>query len=339
VLNDHRAHYRGRRVLVTGGLGFIGSHVARHLVDLGAVVTIVDALIPDTGADRRNVAGLEADVHIHVADMRDRPRLDAIVRDSEVIFNLAGQVSHLDSMVDPQRDLELNCGAQLSLLEACRRHNPAARIVFAGTRQIYGRPVRLPVDEHHQVRPTDVNGVNKAAAELYHLVYGDAFGLPTCSLRLTNVYGPHQRTRDARQGFIGWFVRLAVEDRDIPIYGDGSQQRDLVYVDDAVDAFLRAGASDAARGQVFNVGGLEAISLRDLARRLVEIAGGGRIRRVEWPPDHRAIDVGSVALDSSKLSASLGWVPRIDLTEGLRRTVASVRQRAALDLAAETEAD
>lgn len=326
---DHRAQYRGRRVLVTGGLGFIGSNLAHQLVALGADVAIVDALIPGCGGHRDNVAGLEERTGIHVVDLRDRPRLDPLVRDREVIFNLAGQVSHIDSMEDPQHDLELNCRAQLSLLEACRRHNPSARIVFAGTRQIYGRPATLPVDEHHRVRPTDINGVNKAAAELYHLVYGDVFGLRTCSLRLSNVYGPRQLNRHSRQGFIGWFVRLAVEDREIPIYGDGSQQRDLVYVDDAVDAFLRAGASDSIGGEVFNVGGRELISLRDLVQRLLEIAGGGRIRFVEWPPDRKAIDVGTFATDSSKLSARLGWMPRVDLAEGLERTVAFVRRHLA----------
>ena len=174
--------------------------------------------------------------------------MNYLVRDREVIFNLAGQVSHIDSMRDPYTDLEINCRSQLTLLEACRHHNPAAKVVFAGTRQVYGKPDRLPVDETHLVRPTDVNGINKVAGEYYHLVYNNVFGVRACSLRLTNIYGPRQLIRHNRQGFIGWFIRLAVEDKEIQIFGDGLQLRDFVYVDDAADAFLRAGATDAVNG-------------------------------------------------------------------------------------------
>src|SRR6185369_6808101 len=199
-------------------------------------------------------------VRVNIADVRDETSMAALVQDRDVIFNLAGQVSHIDSMRDPQTDLDINCRSQLTILEACRRHNPSAKIVYAGTRQIYGKPDRLPVDETHLVRPTDINGINKAAGEQYHLVYNNAFGVRACSLRLTNVYGPRQLIKHGRQGFIGWFIRLAIEGREIQIFGDGSQVRDFVYVEDAVDAFLRAGASDFVNGQVFNVGGDEPIS-------------------------------------------------------------------------------
>jgi UDP-glucose 4-epimerase len=243
-----------------------------------------------------------------------------------VIFNLAGQVSHIDSMRDPYTDLEINCRSQLTLLEACRRNNPTAKVVYAGTRQVYGKPDTLPVTEQHLVRPTDVNGVNKVAGEYYHLVYNHVFGVRACSLRLTNTYGPRQLVKHNRQGFIGWFIRLAVEDREIQIYGDGSQLRDFVYVDDAAEAFLQAGASEACNGEVFNVGGLEPVSHRDLVHLLLEVAGSGRVRFIDWPEEKKAIDIGSFYADSSRLRAATGWQPRVTLREGLARTVAYYRQ-------------
>jgi UDP-glucose 4-epimerase len=229
-------------------------------------------------------------------------------------------------MRDPYTDLEINCRAQLSLLEACRLRNPTTKIVFAGTRQVYGRPQALPVSEAHLVRPTDVNGINKAAGESYHLVYNDVFGVRACSLRLTNVYGPRQLVQHNRQGFIGWFIRLAVEDREIQIYGDGRQQRDFVYVDDAADAFLRAGASDACNGQALNVGGAEPIAHRDLVATLIDVAGTGRYRLVEWPPEKKAIDIGSFYADSSLIAETLGWKAVTPLHDGLRHTVEFYRE-------------
>jgi UDP-glucose 4-epimerase len=248
------------------------------------------------------------------------------VRDHDVIFNLAGQVSHIDSMQDPYTDLEINCRSQLSILEACRRYNPGVKVVFAGTRQVYGRPDTLPVSETHLVRPTDVNGINKAAGEYYHLVYNNVFGVRACSLRLTNVYGPRQLIRHNRQGFIGWFLRLALEGREIEIYGDGSQMRDFVYVDDVADAFLRAGASDTVNGDVFNVGGTEPISHKDLVKILIEEAGRGSVRYVEWPDEKRKIDIGSFYSDSSKFTKTTGWQPAVALREGFQRTFAYYRE-------------
>ena len=322
----YRAFYAGRRVLVTGGLGFIGSNLSRELVTLGARVTIVDALIPDYGGNRFNIEGIEERVRLDVSDVRDGDAVRGLVRGQDVIFNLAGQVSHIDSMRDPHTDLEINCRAQLSLLEACRAHNPGVKVVFAGTRQVYGRPSSLPVTEDHLVKPTDVNGINKAAGEYYHLVYNNVFGLRACSLRLTNVFGPRQLLKHNRQGFIGWFIRLALEDQEIQIYGDGSQVRDLVYVDDAADAFLRAGASDAANGRVFNVGGLEPITHRGLVERLIAVAGSGRYRFVDWPSEKRAIDIGSFYADSSLIARTLGWRPVTPIREGLQQTVAFYRE-------------
>ena len=324
-MSEYRSFYAGRRVLITGGLGFIGSNLAHQLVDLGAQVLIVDSLIPDYGGNLFNVADIESRLRVNIADIRQQSTMDYLVRGQDVIFNLAGQVSHIDSMRDPYTDLEINCRSQLSILEACRRNNPGTKVVFAGTRQVYGKPDSLPVNERHLVRPTDINGINKVAGEYYHLVYNNVFGVRACSLRLTNVYGPRQLIRHNRQGFIGWFIRLAMLDQEIQIFGDGSQMRDFVYVDDAADAFLRAGAADACNGEVFNVGGSEPISHRDLVHLLIEVAGTGRYRMVEWPAEKKAIDIGSFYADSSKFHGTVGWTPRVPLREGLARTLAFYR--------------
>jgi UDP-glucose 4-epimerase len=329
VTADYQSFYRGRKVMITGGLGFIGSNLARRLVDLGAQVLLVDSMIPDYGGNFFNIRGIASRVRVNVADIRQQSTMDYLVRDRAVIFNLAGQVSHIDSMRDPYTDLEINCRSQLSILEACRRHNPGVKVVFAGTRQVYGKPDFLPVTESHLVRPTDVNGINKAAGENYHLLYNNVFGIRACSLRLTNVYGPRQLVKHNRQGFIGWFIRTAVEGGEIQIYGDGSQVRDFVYVDDAADAFLRAGASDAVNGDVFNVGGETPVSHRDLVTQLLEVAGTGTVRYVEWPSEKKAIDIGSFYADSAKFRSLVGWAPRVPLGEGFGHTVDYYRRHLA----------
>jgi UDP-glucose 4-epimerase len=318
--------YRGRQVMITGGLGFIGSNLARRLVDLGADVLLVDSLIPDYGGNLFNIAGIEGRLQVNIADVRQASTMNYLVRGRDVIFNIAGQVSHIDSMRDPHTDLEINCHSQLTLLEACRHHNPGAKLVYASTRQIYGRPDFLPVTEQHLVRPTDVNGINKAAGEYYHLVYNNVFGVRACALRLTNTYGPRQLLKHNRQGFIAWFIRLALEDKEIQIFGDGSQVRDFVYVDDAVDAFVRAGACDGCNGETYNVGGDEHIAHRELVQLLIEVAGSGRYKMVEWPQEKKAIDIGSFYADSTRFKQATGWTPKVDLREGLTRTLAYYRQ-------------
>jgi UDP-glucose 4-epimerase len=319
-VTDHRDFYRGRRVLVTGALGFIGSNLCRTLADLGAHVLAVDSLLPDYGGNLFNLDGYEDKVRINIADVRGHG-MGYLVKGQDVLFNLAGQVSHIDSMTDPFTDLEINCRSQLSILEALRQHNPEAKIVYAGTRQIYGRPQRLPVDEQHLLNPTDVNGINKISGEMYHLVYHSVYGIRASSLRLTNTYGPRQLIRHARQGFIGWFMRQVVLREEIQIFGDGMQRRDFDYVDDTVDAFLRAGAMDAADGQVFNLGGEVAMSLLELTQLMIELAGGGSYRLIPFPPERKRIDIGDFHADTTKIRSVLGWSPQVGLRDGLTRTI------------------
>jgi UDP-glucose 4-epimerase len=321
--------YEGRNVLITGGLGFIGSNLARRLVDLGARVTLVDSLIPEYGGNRANIAGVEDRVTVNISDVRDAHSLPSLIRGQDLVFNLAGQTSHVDSLHDPYTDLEINCRAQLSILETVRHENPEAKVVFASTRQLYGRPQYLPVDERHPLAPVDPNGVNKAAGEWYHLVYGEIYGLRCSVLRLTNTYGPRMRVKDDRQTFLGTWLRLAVEGEELLVFGDGTQQRDFTYVDDAVDAFLLAGAAPEADGEVFNVGGEPPVSLGDLAELLVEVAGGGSWRLVPFPEERRAIDIGDYFADDSKIRSRLGWEPKVGLREGLERSVAYYREHGA----------
>lgn len=318
--------FDGARVLITGGLGFIGSNLAHRLVELGASVTLVDSLIPEYGGNLRNVHGIEDRVHINIADIRDEYSMNYLVQAKDYLFNLAGQTSHLDSMRDPYTDLEINCRAQLSILEACRKHNDRVKIVYASTRQIYGKPDYLPVDERHLLHPTDVNGINKMAGEWYHIVYNNVYGIKACALRLTNTYGPRMRVKDARQTFLGIWIKRLIDGEPIQVFGDGSQIRDFTYVDDCVEAMLLAAVAEGANGHIFNLGGSETINLRDLAALLVEIAGGGQYAIVPFPPDRKVIDIGDYYGDYRLIQGRLGWQPTIGLREGLQRTLAFYRE-------------
>ncbi len=317
--------FKGKRVLITGGLGFIGSNLARTLVALGAKVTLLDSLIPEYGGNRRNVRGLERKLDINLADVRDRHSLPEFLRGQHFLFNLAGQTSHMDSMTDPETDLEINCRAQLTLLEACRKHNPRLRVVFASTRQIYGRPDYLPVDEKHPLRPVDVNGINKLAGEEYHLLYSEVHGVASTVLRLTNTIGPRMRVKDARQTFVGVWIRQILEGKPVEVWG-GEQLRDFTYVDDAVEAFLLAATQPQAIGRVFNLGGVGQISLRVLAEQLVEVAGRGSYRVKNFPAARRKIDIGDYYSDCSLIERELGWKPRTTIRQALTKTVAYYRK-------------
>ncbi|HTL67938.1 MAG TPA: NAD-dependent epimerase/dehydratase family protein [Lacunisphaera sp.] len=317
--------FRGRRVLITGGLGFIGSNLARQLVALGAKVTILDSLIPEYGGNRYNLHGFERKLSINLSDLRDRHSLPEFLRGQDYLFNLAGQTSHMDSMADPETDLEINCRSQLTLLEACRRHNPRLRIVFASTRQIYGRPDYLPVDERHPLRPVDVNGINKLAGEEYHLLYSEVYGVPSTVLRLTNTIGPRMRVKDARQTFVGVWIRDVLQGKPIEVWG-GKQLRDFTYVDDAVEALLLAATRPEAVGRIFNLGGQGTIALRDLAELLVEVARQGSFRVRAFPAGRKKIDIGDYYSDWHLIESTLGWRPRTTIKQALYRTVAFYRK-------------
>ncbi len=317
--------FAGRRVLITGGLGFIGSNLARCLAGLAAEVTVVDSLVPEYGGNLFNLDGLPTPVRVNISDVRDAHSLAVLVQNQDFLFNLAGQTSHLDSMLDPFTDMEINCRAQLSILEVCRHHNPAIRLVFASTRQLYGKPDYLPVDEQHLLRPADVNGINKMAGEWYHILYHQVYGLRACALRLTNTYGPRMRIKDARQTFLGVWLRCLVEGRPFEVW-EGSQQRDFNHVDDVVDALLLAASNPAADGCVFNLGGQPVISLNELAQLLVELNGGGSFVHAPYPADRKRIDIGDYYADCRRVERALGWKPRVPLRGGLLQTLDYYRQ-------------
>jgi UDP-glucose 4-epimerase len=316
--------FKGKKVLVTGGLGFIGSNLALRLIDLGAEVLLVDSLIPEYGGNLFNVAGVENKVRINISDVRDEHSMPYLVQGQDFLFNLAGQTSHMDSMQDPYTDLEINAKAQLSILESCRKHNSRIKIVFASTRQIYGKPDYLPIDEKHLLRPVDVNGINKMAGEWYHILYNNVYGIRACALRLTNTYGPRMRVKDARQTFLGIWIRLIVEGKPFEVW-EGQQRRDFTYVDDAVQALLMAAARDEVNGQVFNLGGDSVISLKDLADLLVEVNAGGGYAVKVFPANRKGIDIGDYYADFSRIHSVLGWKPEVPLREGLARTLAFYR--------------
>jgi UDP-glucose 4-epimerase len=313
-------HFKGKTALITGGLGFIGSSLARRLVGLGADVVVVDNLIPKYGGNLFNVRDIKDRIRINISDVRDESSMRYLVQGMDYLFNLAGQTSHMDSMQDPFTDLDINSRAQLSILEACRLYNPEIKVVFASTRQIYGKPDYLPVDEKHLLHPTDVNGINKMAGEWYHILYNNVHGIEGCALRLGNTYGPGMRIKDARQTFLGIWLRLLIEKKPFDVWG-GEQLRDLNYVEDAVDAFLLAASSEAANGHIYNLGSSEVVSLKELAEMLIRVAGYGKYVMKEFPIDRKKIDIGDYYANYDAIEQALGWSPRWTMEEGLKQTV------------------
>lgn len=312
--------YKGKKVLITGGLGFIGSSLALRLVEKGAEVTLVDSLIPEYGGNLFNIGQVKDRVTINISDVRDRSSINYLVKEKDYLFNLAGTLSHIDSMRDPFTDLEINCVSQLRILEACRENNPGLKIVFAGTRGQYGRAQYHPVDENHPLHPTDVNGINNNAGENYHLLYNDIYGIRACSLRLTNTYGPRHQMKHPRQGVLNWFVRQIIDGQKIRIYGTGSQVRDTNYIDDVVDAMLLAMTTEATNGQVFNLGGVP-LSLVEFVETLVNVNGGGDYELVPFPGELKEIEIGDYIASYDKFQRVTGWRPKVSLADGLRASL------------------
>ncbi len=326
-LTDFEQFFQGKKVLITGGAGFIGSAVAHRLVGVGAEVNIIDALIPEYGGNLFNLHDIESKVRFHRGDVRDELLMGRLIRDQHYLFNLAGQTSHMDSMSDPYTDLEINAKAQLSILEACRRHNDQIKIVFASTRQIYGKPDYLPADERHPLRPVDVNGINKMAGEWYHILYNNVYNIRACSLRLTNTYGPRMRVKDARQTFVGIWLRLLLENKPFEVWG-GEQLRDYTYVEDCVDGLLMSAAYEESNGQIFNLGGDDIYSLAQTAQLLCDVGGGEAttFSVKEYPKDRKKIDIGDYYADYFLILQKLGWWPKTTLRDGLSKTVAYYRE-------------
>jgi len=317
--------FTNKKILITGGLGFIGSNLAAKLVELGAEVTLIDSLIPEYGGNLFNIQHIRDKVKVNISDVRDEHSMKYLIVGNDYLFNLAGQTSHMDSMKQPQIDLEINCRAQLSILEACRHFNPGIKVVFASTRQIYGKPDYLPVDEKHPIRPVDVNGINKMAGEWYHILYNNVYRIRTCVLRLTNTYGPRMRVKDARQTFLGVWIKLAVEGKAFEVWG-GEQLRDFNYIDDCIEALLMAASDENTNGQIYNLGDDKPISLKDLADLIVKLNKTGSYLVKEYPPDRKKIDIGDYYSDYRNFTAAAGWKPQVDLSAGLKRTLDYYRE-------------
>lgn len=311
----------GKKVLISGGLGFIGSNLADRLVGDGAQVTIIDSMIPEYGGNMRNIHEISDKITVNFSDVRDPFSINQLISEQDYLFNLAGQTSHLDSMEEPFTDLDINAKAQLSILEACRKHNPDIRIIFASTRQIYGKPKYLPVDEKHPCHPVDVNGINKMAGEWYHILYHDVYGIPTSVLRLTNTYGPRMRIKDARQTFLGIWIRNLLEKKPIQVYGNGLQRRDYNYIDDVVDALLIAATRPEARGKIFNLGAPEPLSLEDTARLMCKLNDGASYEKIPFPEERKAIDVGDFVCDYKAFQSTFDWNPKVNFQEGISKSI------------------
>lgn len=325
---DSATPLKGAKILITGGFGLIGSALARRLVAAGSHVRVLDNLDPDSGANRTNLEGLDGRFEAAIADIRDADAVRRALHGRDVLFNLAAQSSHLGSMQAPLADLDVNARAQLALLETVRAVNPALRIVYASTRQIYGKPDYLPVDERHPLRPVDVNGIDKLAGEGFHLLYHRVHGLRITALRLTNTYGPGMRIRDARQTFIGLWLRAALEGRAFELWG-GGQKRDFTYVEDAADAFLLAAATPATEGGAYNIGGESALTLKEVAEALVTANGGGSFVVREFPPERKAIDIGDYWADDTTFRRATGWQSRVGIRAGLEKSLDFFRTRLA----------
>lgn len=311
--------YKNKKIIITGGLGFIGSSLAIELVKLGANVTIIDSVIPECGGNFFNINGIENKVTVNISDIRDQYGMNVLVQDKDIIFNLAGTLSHVGSMEDPLTDLDINCRSQATLLESCRKNNPKIKIIYAGTRNQYGRAKKLPVTEDHPMEPTDVNGINCISGEWYHILYYRVYGLKTCSIRLSNTYGPRHQMRHSRQGVLNWFLRQIMDNQTINLYGGGNQIRDCIFIDDVVNSFVMIGAAEKVWGEAFNLGAYP-VSLKQFVDTAIKIYGRGKCIETKFPSNRKIIEVGDFIADWSKIESQIGWKPKVILENGIRKT-------------------
>lgn len=312
--------YKDKKILITGGLGFIGSNLTIKLVELGAKVYIIDSLIKEYGGNLFNIDPVKDKVEVDYTDIREANRMEKVVQGKDIIFNLAGTLSHVDSMVNPLTDLEINCKAQLSLLESVRKHELETRIIFAGTRNQYGKAKYLPIDEVHPQEPTDINGINNIAAEKYHLMYTSVYGIKTVSLRMSNTFGPRHQMRHSRQGVLNWFIRQIIDGETVTLYGNGKQIRDVNFIDDVVTALILVGVSDKGWGEAYNLGGTP-ISLIDFVKNTIKIAGRGKYKIKKFPSDRKKIEIGNYIASWDKIKKTYNWQPETDIDEGIKRTL------------------
>jgi UDP-glucose 4-epimerase len=326
---EYRQALAGKNALVIGGLGFIGSNLVHTLIEAGARVTVLDALLPMYGGNRFNVAGVEDRVRVVEGDIRNAALVNDLVKGQNIIFNLAAQVSYIDSLSDPLLDFEINCLGHLRVLDAARRYAPDAKIVFSSSRLVYGKIITTPVDESHQTDPLSIYGVHKLAAEKYYRIFYDTYGVRSSVIRIPNPYGPRQQMKHPKYSIVGWFIRQALEDGTIEVFGDGTQERDYLYISDIVDAFLRIAVSDRSDGEVYNIGTDERVRFVDMVDAVLTAVGKGKKVHVPWPQDYEKNETGDYIADTRKIEAAVGWRARVPLKTGIEETVAYYRQHKA----------
>jgi len=313
--------FKDKEVLVTGGLGFIGSNLCIELVRLGARVTIIDNMLPRQGGNLFNISGIAENVTVNISDVRNQLSMNHLVKEKDYIFHLAGQVNHVDSMKNPLQDLEINCRGTMVLLEALRHHNRDAKVIFAGTRGEYGSSVKLPVDEDHPTNPKGIYAVTNLTAEKMVLVYDDVYKIKGSCLRITNTYGPRHQMAHDEYGVFNWFIRKAMDDEEIPVFGDGRILRDFLYVEDLVDCMLKVAVTGGAYGKVFNVGTGIPVSFFELAEKIVAITGTGRTSFTEFTRERKEVEPGDYYADITRIKTTTGWQPGTPLEEGIAKTI------------------
>ena len=311
----------GKNILITGGLGFIGSTIAQKTVELGANVTVYDALMPQYGGNVANIEEIAKKIEVIKGDVRDFEALKEHVKNKDVIFHCAAQVSHVQSLSDPYLDIDINCRGTINLLEASRKFNDEVRIVYSGTRSQIGKMVYSPVDEAHPEFPADIYSANKSAAEKYCLIYYNTYGIRTSSLRISNVYGPRGQIKERGYGIVNYLIRMAILNEVITVYEPGTQTRDCIYADDVADAMIMASQNDKTDGEVFFVGSGKTVSFIDLVKLIIKLTGNGSWIFTPWPSQRKAIEVGDVSLSIKKISSLLDWTPNTALEDGLRKTI------------------
>lgn len=319
-MSNYNNYYRGRKVLVTGGLGFIGLNICTRLLELGAEVTVLDNFMPIEAS--KPLSEMLSHIKVAIADIRDEANVERIVRDQEIIFNLAGKSGAADSNKTPINDLDINCRGHLTILEACRTFNPEVTIVFPSSRLVYGKPLYLPVDEKHPLNPESIYAAHKLAVENYHLIYGKLYGLKATVLRISNPFGPNQVGDKRVYGVINSLISTAATGGVITLFGEGKQTRDYLYICDLVEAFLLAACKEDARGKIYNIGNSNSTSIRELADLAVAISGSGNIISVPWPQEYLAIETGDYLSNISLAQKELGWSPQTALNDGLAKTMA-----------------